>query len=106
MESDESLDAFHFDDDPVFDDEVGSMYADLPSFVQNRNVILSDELETCVRQFKAQCFFVRPFQHPWTQLAVHLHRAADDSVSKRVMFVQVALSILSFGPDRHVKSQG
>ncbi len=43
MDSDESLNALHFHDDPVLDDEVGAMLSNQMSLVEHWNSSLSDE---------------------------------------------------------------
>lgn len=58
----ERFHAFHLNEDPARDNEIGSMLSYHAAFVRHRNTNLPSVRKTSVIEFDTQCFLVGPFE--------------------------------------------
>jgi hypothetical protein len=94
----EHLDGFDFDDDPVFDDQVGTesgIYADL--LIDHRNRLLTDRAEAPPAQFVRQDCIVNGLQQARAERGMNAESGVDDLLGDGVL---VMVALLSFSPRR------
>jgi hypothetical protein len=74
----ESLDAFHFNDDFVLNDEIWSMLGYQLATVVHRDSDLPGVDDPLRPQFDTECRLVNTFKETGTMASMDFHRAADN----------------------------
>ena len=89
MQSRQRFDSFQFNNERIRDQQVCSKAAlESYCFVDNWNGNLPPIRNTAEIKFKAETFFIRVFEQPGTQCAVHVYRGANHGCRYRIVFVR------------------
>src|SRR4030095_15015538 len=93
MDADESFDAFDFNDDSIFNDEIGAMFSNQVSLVVDGYSGLSNKGDDFLNELQAQSLLVRGLQEPRTESPMHFHSAADDAMGKTIVCIRLSASL-------------
>jgi hypothetical protein len=87
VDTDQSFHALDLHDNTTFNYEVGLVFSNEMSFVENRDTNMSRKGQTGFRQFDTECSFVGRFEKARPELSMDLDAATDDLVSEWIVFV-------------------
>ena len=93
MRVSQRIEGLEFDNDTVFDHEVGAINnPDIPALVSGMNGYLTLKLQSALSQFNRQCAGVSALQQADAQHALHLDRGTDDRMRKVIKQILIFLS--------------
>ncbi len=78
----ERTDGFQFDDDPVFNEKIETVFADLMILVEKRNRFLTNELNPTQSNLDSERLLINGFEETWPEFAVNPDSRCDDVLGR------------------------
>ena len=78
----EPADRLQFYDDPILDEKVEAVFADLVIFVEKRDCFLPDELNAAEREFHSKRLLIDRFKKTRAELPVDANRSRDNAFGR------------------------
>ena len=82
MSARKAFDALYFNDDRVLDNQIGAIFADQATSIDDGYSQLTIERKPSFGELDSEGFFTRVLRQPRSQFPMHRNRAADDALGQ------------------------